>query len=61
MLEAAVHEKTMLCPVCNKGKILFADQGADPIRLIKPGSRQKAKWYVKCQVCKSQVGFSVKR
>ena len=52
----------VFCPLCRKGKIIFEDSNTDdvPIRLIVPGSKQKAKWYVKCNVCKQQVGLSLK-
>ena len=50
----------IICPLCHRGKLIFEDSDADdvPIRLILPGSRQKAKHHIKCDVCKEQVGFS---
>ena len=51
----------VICPLCGKGKLIFEDINADgvPIRLIMPGSKRKAKWYVKCNICKRQVGLSL--
>lgn len=53
----------IICPLCNRGKLIFEDTDADdiPIRLILPGSKRKAKYYLKCDVCKEQVGFSFKK
>ena len=50
----------ILCPLCCRGKLIFEDGDADdaPIRLILPGSRKKAKYHIKCDVCKGQVGIS---
>ena len=50
----------IICPVCNRGKLIFEDGEADdvPIRLILPGSKRKAKHHIKCGICGSQVGFS---
>ena len=52
----------ILCPLCGRGKLIFEDGSTDdvPIRLILPGSKLKAKYHVKCDVCKKQVGFSLK-
>ena len=52
----------VICPLCKKGKVIFEDDDADdvPIRLIIPGSKRKAKWYVKCNICKQQVGLSLR-
>ena len=52
----------IICPVCHIGKLIFEDSNADdePIRLILPGSKRKAKHHIKCDVCKEQVGFSFK-
>ena len=52
----------IICPLCRTGKLIFEDVNADdiPIRLILPGSKRKAKWFVKCNVCKEQVGISLK-
>jgi hypothetical protein len=55
------HQKNyIICPLCRTGKLIFEDADADdvPIRLILPGSKRKAKYHVKCDVCKKQVGFS---
>jgi len=52
----------IICPICNIGKLIFEDSTADdvPIRLILPGSKRKAKYHIKCDVCKEQVGISFK-
>jgi hypothetical protein len=25
-----------------------------------PGSKRKARWYIKCNICKNQIGITVK-
>ena len=65
MVTTEVKQKTkdfIRCPMCRRGKLIFEDGDADdvPIRLILPGSKRKAKYHVKCDVCKKQVGFSLK-
>lgn len=54
--------KSVLCPVCNRGKVIIEDEDAGDaeLHIIEPGSGEKAKWYVKCPACKCQVGFSIK-
>ena len=56
------NKNYIICPVCHIGKLIFEDSNADdvPIRLILPGSKRRAKYHVKCDVCKEQVGFSFK-
>jgi hypothetical protein len=60
---AASGSSYLLCPICHTGKIIAEDNAVadDMICLIPPGSRRKARWYVKCGVCKSQIGISLKR
>lgn len=52
----------VICPICHRGKLFYEDGDADdvPIILICPGSKRKAKHHTKCDVCRSQVGFTFK-
>lgn len=56
-------QKFVLCPVCHRGKLIFEDADTDdfPLRLILPGGKRKAKYHVKCAICRNQVGISFKR
>ncbi len=47
----------MICPACNRGKLISENQGTDDIaiRLIKPNGNKKARWLIKCPVCKEQI------
>ena len=59
----AAGSSYLICPICRRGKIIAEDNAApdDVIFLIPPGSKHKALWHVKCGVCKSQIGISLKR
>jgi hypothetical protein len=59
----AAGSNYLICPICRRGKIIAEDNAAadDVIFLIPPGSKQKARWHIKCGVCKSQIGISLKR
>jgi len=52
----------VICPICNRGKLFYQDGDAedDPIILILPGSKRKARHHTKCDVCRNQVGFTIK-
>jgi hypothetical protein len=52
----------VLCPICGRGKIIIEEKTADdvPLRFVLPGSKRKARWYIKCGVCKSQIGITAK-
>jgi hypothetical protein len=53
----------LICPVCHRGKIIAENCNADDIgiRLVPADNKLKSRWHVKCGVCKSQVGISIKR
>ncbi|OGO91777.1 MAG: hypothetical protein A2Y17_13550 [Clostridiales bacterium GWF2_38_85] len=57
------EDSIVLCPICKRGKIIIEEKDADdvPLQLILPGSKRKARWYIKCNVCKSQIGITVKK
>lgn len=62
MKAQAVNSSYILCPICHRGKVIAENGEADGggICLIPPGSKRKARWYVKCGVCKSQIGILLK-
>lgn len=53
--------KTVICPVCDRGKLIIRSDTGPRLKVYKPEDSQKAEWFVKCQVCKSQVGVSVEQ
>ena len=57
------QQEHIFCPICNRGKLIIEEKDAEDIalRLVLPGSKQKARWYIKCCVCKSQIGISAKK
>lgn len=59
----AAGSNYLICPICHTGKIIAEDNAVadDMICLIPPGSRRKTRWYIKCGICKSQIGISLKR
>ncbi|HBL84347.1 MAG: hypothetical protein A2Y17_05040 [Clostridiales bacterium GWF2_38_85] len=60
--QRTVPQNYVFCPICGKGKIIMEDPDSDdvPLRLILPKSKKKAHWYIKCTVCKSQIGIAPK-
>ncbi len=57
---SVINPHYLICPICGKGKIISEDDvppGEEMITLIKPGGKKKARWHIKCHVCKGQVGF----
>jgi hypothetical protein len=61
--QCTAQKKIVLCPVCGRGKIIMEEKDTDdpPLRLVLPNSRRKARWYIKCNVCKSQIGITAKK
>ena len=53
--------KSILCPLCNRGKIMIEDENTDNdlLQVVIPTGKRKAMWYIKCPKCKNQVGFSI--
>lgn len=60
--QRSAEQSHVLCPKCGRGKIIIEEKDADdiPLRLVLPGSKRKARWYVKCNICKSQIGITAK-
>jgi ribosomal protein S27E len=52
----------VLCPICGRGKIIMEEKTSDEpsLRLVLPGSKRKARWYIKCNICKNQIGITIK-
>ena len=61
--QRTTEKDIVLCPVCNRGKIISEEKDSDdvPLQLVLPNSRRKARWYIKCNVCKSQIGITAKK
>lgn len=56
-----VSTKKMFCPVCNRGRILdvsLRHQGGK-IKVHKPEEADRADYFLKCGLCKSQIGISI--
>jgi len=64
MIQPCTKEQNhVLCPICGRGKIILEEKNSEdvPLRLVLPGSKRKARWYIKCNICKNQIGISVKK
>lgn len=61
--QAVAEKNIVLCPICKKGKIFIEEEDSDdmPLQLVLPKSKRKARWYIKCNVCKSQIGITAKK
>ena len=59
---AQVQTRSILCPVCARGKLIKEadDGGASGVSTYPPTLHHRAKYFVKCPVCKSQIGISLK-
>jgi len=57
-----VHDKirSILCPVCARGKLIKeADDGSSSgVSTCPPPSHHRAKYFVKCPICRNQIGIS---
>ncbi len=51
----------LFCPVCGRGKIVVAisTKEAKKLCLLKPENADQASWFLKCYVCKNQIGLTV--
>lgn len=51
--------KYKICPVCNRGKLIFENKDSNntKIRLVRPDNNEKVHWFIKCSVCKEQIGI----
>ena len=60
--KSITKQRYVVCPICKKGKIIMKDGNDEdmPFRLVLPGSKRKVHWYIKCEVCKNQIGITVK-
>jgi len=55
-----IKAKGLMCPQCGKRKLLIEDEEEScdiQLELYKP--EQGAKWFLKCPVCKQQVGIKI--
>ncbi len=52
---------TVGCPVCNRGRLIdIARAGSSHLFMTHPPkSTEQAQWFVKCPVCKKQIGLSI--
>jgi len=53
----------VMCPLCHVGKLFIEDLDVPDnckLQLILPNSKLKARWYVKCYICKKQIGIRLK-
>ena len=50
------HKKS--CPVCGHGRILDEADRPDVchVVLLRPEESDHADWFIKCQICKNQIG-----
>lgn len=57
------HMKGLKCPVCQEGRILNVPEGTDTrkISLYPPEQSHLAEWFVKCPVCKRQIGAATRK
>lgn len=54
--------KIIRCPHCFSGRLLDASpKAAAELKLYPPSQADKADWFVKCPVCKSQIGIEVRK
>ena len=51
----------ILCPICNRGK-LIVQLARSEVNIIPlpPDQAECANWYLKCNVCKHQIGLTIK-
>ena len=64
MIQQQTRKRThVFCPLCKRGKIIVEekDSAEVPLRLVLPGGKNKARWYIKCNVCKNQIGITIKK
>lgn len=61
--QRTTEKDIVLCPVCGRGKIIIEEKDSDDVhlQLVLPNSRRKARWYIKCNICKSQIGITAKK
>lgn len=55
-----VDRSKLICPLCNQGRVLDESTRPGTIHAIlyRPEESEKANWYLKCPVCKQQIGMS---
>lgn len=62
-MKTTVHIRNIKCPVCGSGRLLSASKQADlrVLHLYPPDKNENADWFVKCPVCRQQIGMAMKR
>jgi len=53
--------RPIICPVCTKGKLMDAPKHIPPWRIhtYTPPMNPNAQGFVKCKICKEQIGISI--
>lgn len=62
-MKHTVRIKIIRCPLCHEGRLLDASEHTDiqALALYPPDKSQDAEWFVKCPVCKHQIGMAIKK
>ena len=59
----AKNPKKIVCPNCRVGQLIIEDldvPGNCILQFVLPESKLKAKFYLKCSICKEQIGMRFK-
>lgn len=61
MKRQRVQIRIIRCPMCGDGHLLDASEKADlrTLRLFPPNRCEDAEWFVKCPLCRRQIGVAV--
>lgn len=62
-MKATTNMRTIKCPVCGSGKLLSASKQADlsALHLYPPEKTEYADWFLKCPLCRKQIGIAIKK
>ena len=62
-MKHTVRIKIIKCPLCREGRLLDASEHTDihALALYPPDKAENAEWFVKCPVCKRQIGMAIRK
>ncbi len=62
-MKQAVRIRIIKCPLCREGHLLDASEHTDlhALALYPPDKADHAELFVKCPVCKRQIGLAIRK